>query len=86
MRYTRLESCEIPQIKPTTPYLILLDGTIILQGFGVIHKCSDADEAEIFFKTSKSFDTWNRKLTSSEEISDKFEKFVNDAKLKQSLR
>lgn len=55
MLYTRVNSNELPFIKPETLYIITPDGTVYLQGYGVIAKYNNGDEAEIAFNDPETF-------------------------------
>jgi hypothetical protein len=81
MRYTKLDSNDMPLIKPDTPYLIFLDGSVILQGFGVVAKFDNQDQAEEFCKTSSSFKKWDDEYhAASKRIDDNFTRFINECK------
>lgn len=77
--YAILDTNEMPSIKPEAPYLILSDGTIILQGFGIIAKMKNVEEAEDFCKNSKSFIKWDNHITEKLAM-ENFERFMQSCK------
>lgn len=75
MLYTRLYTDELPVIKPSTLYIITNDGTIYMQGFGVICKYESGDIAEKAMETPHIVELFAKELLKMSNHENDFERF-----------
>lgn len=75
MLYTRLYTDELPVIKPNTLYIITNDGTIYMQGFGVICKYESGDIAEKAMETPHIVERFAKELLKMNNYENDFDRF-----------